>query len=342
MTAGLRRALRRRSRRLLYRTLGTRLQRAYDVASLPVLTLFLFLNPRIHPAYRITWRRKARLAWRMWRTTRNVFTGTSYRAHLAIAVKLMEVPPSVEGVVVECGAFLGGSTANLSLVCDIVGRRLIVYDSFEGLPAPAAGDQYARAEATGRLRGDLDLVREHVRRFGALESCEFRKGWFSDTLPKHSEPIVACFLDVDYQASLHDCVLNLWPWLTPKGYVFIDEYVLGDYCALFWSERYWRTYFDTTPPGLLGAGTGIGLGQYYTGPFHEWQWALSPSSVAYTRKDLSGYWAYYPEDERAGASSSPDEASPEVGAALGILREAERQGAAAHARGGLKRRGRGV
>ena len=41
----------------------------------------------------------------------------------------------MEGVVVECGCFLGGSTANLSLVCEVVGRELIVYDSFEGLPA---------------------------------------------------------------------------------------------------------------------------------------------------------------------------------------------------------------
>ena len=64
---------------------------------------------------------------------------------------------------VECGCFLGGSTANLSLVCDIVGRELIVYDSFEGLPPPEADDKYAKAEATGFLRAELELVKRNVK-----------------------------------------------------------------------------------------------------------------------------------------------------------------------------------
>jgi hypothetical protein len=104
---------------------------------------------------------------------------------------------------------------------------------------------------------------------------------------------------VDYQASLDDCIRNLWPHLTESGYLFIDEYVLTDYCALFWSERYWSSNFSTTPPGLIGAGSGVGVGQYYLGPFEEWNMgagmAQDPTSVAYTRKDFSGYWDYYPE-----------------------------------------------
>jgi O-methyltransferase len=274
----------------------------------PSTMFYLLFDPGIHPAYRLTWPRKIRLAYRMWRTTREVFTGTSYKAHLAMAVKLLEIPPDVEGAVVECGCYLGGSTANLSLACDVVGRELIVYDSFEGLPPPTANDKYAKDEATGFLRAELDVVRENVRRFGAVERCSFRKGWFSDTLPEHTEPVVLAFLDVDYQASLDDCIRNLWPHLTDRGYVFIDEYVLTDYCALFWSERYWKTHFDTTPPGLIGAGSGVGVGQYYLGPFEEWNWAAevahSPTSIAYTRKDFSGFWAYYPDSEQPELSET--------------------------------------
>jgi hypothetical protein len=282
-------------RRFSNRRLAPPIREAYVTLSLPVTVLFLFMSPRIRLAYRMTWPRRVGLAYRMWRTTRGVFTGTSYKAHLAMAVKLLEIPPDVQGVVVECGAFLGGSTANLSLICDIVDRDLIVYDSFEGLPPPEPNDAYARPESAGLLRGELEVVRGTVGRFGAIERCTFRKGWFSDTLPQHEEPIVLCFLDVDYQASLHDCVVNLWPHLTDKGYVFIDEYVLPDYCALFWSERWWREHFDTTPPGLLGSGTGVGVGQYYVGPHSERQRIQAPTSVAYTRKDFSGYWGYFPE-----------------------------------------------
>jgi hypothetical protein len=237
----------------------------------------------------------------MYRNTRRVFTATSYRAHLAMAVKLLEIPPSVEGVVVECGCFLGGSTANLSLVCDIVGRDLIVYDSFEGLPPADPHDKYANPKDEGALRGDLEVVRRNVARLGIVERCTFRKGWFSETLPRHEEQVVLCFLDVDFQASLHDCVTNLWPHLTDKGYMFVDEYVYVDYCALFFSERYWRTYFDADPPGLVGAGSGVGVGAYYLGPYSERLPIQAPSSIAYTRKDFCGLWTYYPESsDRSG------------------------------------------
>jgi O-methyltransferase len=293
------RATVRRFRNRLPRRVG----RAYATLSYPITALLLLMSRRIHPDYAMSWPRKARLAWRMWRTTRAVATGTSPKAHLAMAVKLLETPPEVEGVVVECGSFLGGSTANLSLACEAVGRRLVVYDSFEGLPAPAAGDKYATEKTAGAFRGELETVRSNVSRFGAIDRCSFRKGWFSDTLPRHGEPIVLCFLDVDYQASLHECVVNLWPHLTPRGYVFIDEYVLTDYCALFWSERYWREYLDTTPPGLLGSGTGIGVGQIYPGPREEGGPPFAPTSVAYTRKDLSGHWDDFRDAAAHGAEA---------------------------------------
>jgi O-methyltransferase len=265
----------------------------YHMLSMVFVSAWLLDSRRIHPAYRMTWWKKLKLAFRMCKNALRIRTGTSYKAHMAMAAKLLEIPPEVEGVVVECGCWLGGSTANLSLICDIVGRKLIVYDSFEGLPEGEPGDRHAKESAAGLFRGDLELVKENVRRFGVIERCEFRRGWFRDTLPRHTEPIVLCFLDVDFQASLHDCIVNLWPHLTEKGYVFIDEFMFLDYCALFFSERFWKEHFDAPPPGLMGAGTGVGVGQYYLGPF---DWSQDPASVAYTRKDFYALWDYVRKD----------------------------------------------
>ena len=267
--------------------------------TLPAAVLFLFQSDRIHPAYELGRLRRLALARRMHANARRIQTYTSYKAHLAMAVKLLEMPPEVEGDVVECGCFRGGSTANLSLACELVGRRLIVYDSFEGLPPPRTGDRYAGPETEGYLAASLEEVRENVRSHGAIECCEFRKGWFEDTLPTHASPIVLCFLDVDYEASLRECVLCLWNHLTPRGYLFIDEYVLLDYCALFWSERFWRRHFERVPPGLIGAGSGIGLGEHYLGPRTEMPAIQGPGSIAYTRKDLTGSWEYFPDEPPA-------------------------------------------
>lgn len=216
-------------------------------------------------------------------------------------------------MIVEAGCWKGGTTANLSLVADIVGRDLVVYDSFEGLPAPSEGDRWAPAMGEGAFRGGLEEVRANVARCGVVERCQFRKGWFSDTLAGHTEPIVAAFLDVDYQASLHECVLGLWPHLVDRGYMFIDEYTRLDYCALFFSERFWRTYFDRPPPGLMGAGTGAAVGQYFLGPYRGKPPIQEPNSVAWTRKDFYGEWDYAPDDGPAaplpggpGAAHGPE------------------------------------
>jgi hypothetical protein len=270
---------------------------AYDVLSLPALVVFLLSSRRIDPAYRMSWRRRARLVWRMYRNTTAIETGTSLRAHVAMAAAVLEVPASVQGVLVECGCWRGGTSANLSLVAAATGRTLIVYDSFEGLPPPTKGDRWAHSLGTGAYRGDLETVRENIAAHGVIDVCELRKGWFADTLPHHSEPIVACYLDVDYQQSLHECVLHLWPHVTDSGYVFIDEYTRLDYCALFFSERWWRTYFDRPPPGLMGAGTGVGVGHYFLGPNRGLPPIQEARSVGYARKDFYGMWDHYPDPE---------------------------------------------
>jgi hypothetical protein len=120
----------------------------------------------------------------------------------------------------------------------------------------------------------------------------------ADLLSRHQAPTSSglCSERSRLQSSLHDCIVHLWPKLVDGGVVFIDEYVLVDYCSPFYSERYWRTYFDTTPPGLIGAGSGIALGQYYLGPFLLTGPFQQLASVAYTFKGNSGFWDYYPDD----------------------------------------------
>jgi len=278
--------------------------KAYYVLTVPISILFILSSTRIHPSYRMSTLKKLRLGLHMFVNTLRIRTGTSYKSHLAMALKLLETPPEVPGDVVECGTWKGGSAANLSLACRIVGRRLKIFDSFEGLPAGGAGDREAQFYKAGDYRGAIEEVRANIERCGAIECCEFVRGWFHETLPRQNGPVVLAFLDVDLEASLETCVRHLWPRLHDKGYIFIDEVVGVDYCALFYSERYWAKYFNRAPPGLIGAGVGLPLGEYYIGPWreidsHPMQHA---NAGAYTRKDLSGVWTYYPD---AGQETLP-------------------------------------
>src|SRR5579864_7177745 len=58
---------------------------------------------------------------------------------LFMIIKLLNL--EVPGVVVECGTYKGGSAVNLSLACGLVDRRLLIYDSFAGLPRPSENDR---------------------------------------------------------------------------------------------------------------------------------------------------------------------------------------------------------
>lgn len=270
---------------------------AHYALTVPISICFIMNSAAIHPAYRMNFLRKFALGVRMFLNTVRIRTGTSYKTHLAMALKILETPPDVPGDVVECGTWKGGSAANLSLVCRIAGRRLKVYDSFEGLPTGEAGDREAPYYRAGDYCGTLPEVKRNITRYGAIDVCDFRPGWFKDSLPRDTSPVLLAFLDVDLEASLHTCVRNLWPRLVSTGYIFIDECVGVGYCALFYSERYWQTYFDRAPPGMIGAGSGLPLGEYYIGPWSEKKNhpLQHPNAGAYTRKDMSGCWVYYPE-----------------------------------------------
>jgi hypothetical protein len=280
------------------------LMKLHFLLTVPIAIGFILGSTRIHPSYRMTWIRRYRLGFRMFLNSVRIPTGTSFKAHLAMALKILETPPDVAGVVVECGAWKGGSSANLSLVCKIVGRRLKIFDSFQGLPEGRTGDREAVYYRAGEYAGTLDEVRENIRRRGALDVCDFVPGWFQDSLPNFTDPVLLAFLDVDLEDSLDTCVRCLWPRLVEGGYLFTDECVGTDYVALFYSEKWWRTHFNRLPPGLIGAGTGLPLGEYYIGPWserdaHKFQHA---STGAYTRSSMSGYWSYYPDEAKRRVS----------------------------------------
>lgn len=269
----------------------------YYVLQVPLAIFFILNSAKIHPSYRIGFFRKYSLGFSMFLNKLRIQTGTSYKSHLAMALKIFETPPDIEGAVVECGTWKGGSAANMSLACKIAGRKLIIYDSFEGLPPSEDGDREG-FYATGDFCGPLEEVKQNIERYGCIDVCEFRKGWFNETLPSLNEPVLLAFLDVDLEFSLETCVRHIWPNLTDQGYIFIDEYVGLDYCSLFWSEEYWRRYFGRTPPGLIGSGTGLPLGEFYVGPWsdNDARPLHHTNAGAYTRKDFSGTWVHFPEE----------------------------------------------
>lgn len=187
--------------------------------------------------------------------------------HFHIIRAILSVPQEVKGCVVECGSFKGGSAANLSLACAKQNRDLHIFDSFCGLPPPkdcdfnhhSVGMPAGRPYQAGEYFGSLQEVQSNISRFGAIESCKFHPGFFSDTLPGFSEPVVLAFADVDLRSSLEDCIHYLWPLLRKGCRFYTHEAADISIASLFFDKEWWRLQLNCEPPGLIGAGNGLGL-----------------------------------------------------------------------------------
>lgn len=173
----------------------------------------------------------------------------------------------IPGPLVECGSYKGGSTAKLSLLAQHTGRKLFVFDSFEGLPEPKdekeafvrqdrdSGQKY-RFEA-GQYKGTLDEVKSNVDKFGSLEVCEFIPGLFSESMSGFKERPAFVFIDVDLVSSALDCIKVLWPLLLEGGYLFTHEAMYPGYIEGILDRQWWRENFGICPPVVYGAGSGL-------------------------------------------------------------------------------------
>lgn len=241
---------------------------------------------------------KARLVEAFQRNTRAVESGTGAVVHVVLAEALLSISPKTRGDVVECGVWKGASSASLSLVCEVVERKLWVCDSFEGLPDE--GMQRHTGLHTGvygyykpgMFSGSLEEVQANIEALGASEVCSYVPGYFENSLEAVPGPVAFAFLDVDLSGSTRDCLRHLWPKLVEGGAVYCDDAGDLDVVKVYFDEPWWQETLGCAAPGFVGSGCGLPLSPAY-------------SSIGYTRKFTRfqpedwkrAPFLHYPEDE---------------------------------------------
>lgn len=125
----------------------------------------------------------------------------------------------VEGDVIECGTYKGFSACCLSWVCSYLGRKLIVADSFEGLPENETDPYYKK----GDFCGQLDEVRANIEDFGKIEQVEFLKGFYETSLQGFDRPLCMLWMDVDLYESATDILINAFSSLSENGVLISHE-----------------------------------------------------------------------------------------------------------------------
>ena len=180
---------------------------------------------------------------------------------LKISELVLSLPRSLEGCIVEAGAYKGGSAAKLSLVAGLAGRSLVVFDSFKGIPPNAerrvvrkAGLAFAIRFTEGAYRGTLEEARSTVARYGDSGRCRFVEGWFEETMPGFKEPIAAIFLDVDLASSTRTCLERLYPRLADGGYLVSHDAHIPLVKEVFDDPGFWMERVGCPQPAMERAG----------------------------------------------------------------------------------------
>lgn len=231
-----------------------------------------FLSPDVGRDYSIDFRSKIGLLRAFWRNANQPGSASMFFEHVMIVTRLFQIPRAVEGAVAEFGCYKGFSTSSLSLASSLVGRRLVVFDSFEGLPAPAEDvinlDSGAKLPyEQGQFAGTLDEVKANISRYGAINVCEFVKGYYDATLPGRDpeEKFVLIFEDADLPDSVRSVVQWMWPKLQPGCTFFCHEARDREVVSIFFDENWWRQATGEKAPGFIGSGCGA-----MTGPTPDW------------------------------------------------------------------------
>jgi hypothetical protein len=173
------------------------------------------------------------------------FTMTSHERQVVLlrAIDYL-VQNKIEGDIVECGVWKGGSMmliARRLLQLNDTRRKLFLFDTFEGMSEPNEKDVSAINNSTAsellqkenKLEGDnvwcyssLDEVKANLNKTNyPADKIFYFKGKVEDTLPEPSVGKIALLrLDTDfYESTKHELEI-LYDLLVPGGVLIIDDY----------------------------------------------------------------------------------------------------------------------
>jgi O-methyltransferase len=148
----------------------------------------------------------------------------------------------IPGDIVECGVFNGGTGAVLAeAISGDAGRKIWLYDTFEGMPVPGDKDGPLAASYTGQVRGSMDMVKEVLGKVGFPENrAVLRKGLFADTFQQPlPEQVALLHVDSDWYDSVLLTLRTFYPRVPEGGVIVLDDFghwegareAFYDFCA---------------------------------------------------------------------------------------------------------------
>jgi len=162
----------------------------------------------------------------------------------SVCAVLAQRPARRGEVMVEAGCWNGGASAKFSLVCELYGYRLHIYDSFEGVEPMTAEAKQRGYDFSGEYVASEATLRATLQRFGAPDVCSIHKGWFAATLARSpvADVVRLAFIDCDSAKGTEEVLLGVVPSLASDGVVFSQDFHIAPVRELLLDPRTWERY----------------------------------------------------------------------------------------------------
>jgi len=159
---------------------------------------------------------------------------TSFAAELLQAVVDTDY---LEGDIVECGTYKGGSSILIAHVLNTIKSRKRIYacDTFEGHPYDDINSVVDYHRAGQGSDTSVSYVRAKFQKFGVSDRITIVKGKFEDTLLSElgDKNLSLAFLDCDLYDSAKFCYSFLYPRIVHRGCMIVHDYVKSDKQRIF-------------------------------------------------------------------------------------------------------------
>lgn len=134
--------------------------------------------------------------------------------------ELLKLTRHIGGHFAECGVYTGGSAHLMCREATAQGRRVHLFDSFEGLSEPGPSDgEYWHA---GGLAVSEDAVTQAL---GDWNCFDLFKGWIPEGFKKVGDMKYAfVHLDLDLEAPTWDSLMFFLPRMESGGVILFDDY----------------------------------------------------------------------------------------------------------------------
>jgi O-methyltransferase len=208
------------------------LQSLYVDLMIRILTNQIYQDGQINPHIAPEFDASRREVGGDWPQVAHTMVGRKRLENLAdLTCRVLE--ERIPGDLIETGVWRGGCCILMRSILAAYGdvqRRVYVADSFEGLPKPKDEVYEADRDDIHHTYSELvvseEQVRENFRRYGLLDGqVVFLKGFFDATLPTLKGNTFSLLrLDGDMYESTICALTELYPLLSPGGYIIIDDY----------------------------------------------------------------------------------------------------------------------